>query len=686
MTEKTKKKKWKFGRKTLYIIKLFGRNFVSLHRLIWGPGWKGVIKAFVFTFVILTALMIVTLEITSSPKFCNTCHYMKPYYESWKTSTHKDVTCTKCHFPPGLKNKIKGKFTALSMLVNYFTGVYKKSKPWAEISDKSCMRSGCHETRKLEGRVPYKKKIAFDHGKHIKTLRRSKKLRCTSCHSQIVQGDHIAVTETTCFLCHFKGTDITDPIRECTRCHQPPTAATAGGQPIKFDHTMVKEKKISCQKCHGQMVVGDGAVPRYRCSTCHAEIHKLKKYDDTEFMHKMHITDHKIECQQCHTEIQHKSIARSELIKPDCSGCHPDFHNAQLYLFTGQTGKGLPAHPDKMYESGLNCRACHIHKESAQDFKAKGETYLSGGTACVECHGKGYDKMLDNWKKQGKNKLAAIKKVLDAADKYLETKTKHSDYEKAAAKLFDARYNYKLVKHGNPVHNINYSLKLLDKAYYMVKESLAMVKISAQLPAYQVESDLVPGECSNCHQGVGRRKANVFGWTFDHGKHLVSKKLLCSNCHSHEKKHGQLVLNKTDCMSCHHRGKEETLCKNCHRTQYAVYYSKMKFSTLKMPNVMAGDLECTDCHQPKSSGKTGIRRTTKMECINCHDPDYGDMFDEWQATAKEHFLRLEQKVKKEGLKRGHPAYDVLQLLRRDGSKGIHNPELYDKLVEDALEK
>ena len=35
-------------------------------------------------------------------------------------------------------------------------------------------------------------------------MTRGIKLRCTSCHSQIVQGQHMAVTATTCFLCHFK--------------------------------------------------------------------------------------------------------------------------------------------------------------------------------------------------------------------------------------------------------------------------------------------------------------------------------------------------------------------------------------------------------------------------------------------------------------------------------------------------
>jgi nitrate/TMAO reductase-like tetraheme cytochrome c subunit len=128
-----------------------------MHHFLWGTGWRRFFFAIAVTILILVVFLTITIQLTSTPKFCNSCHNMKPYYESWKHSSHKDVTCTDCHFPPGIKSKIKGKLTALSMLVNYFTGVYKRNKPWAEISDESCMRSGCHETRKLEGRVDYKK-------------------------------------------------------------------------------------------------------------------------------------------------------------------------------------------------------------------------------------------------------------------------------------------------------------------------------------------------------------------------------------------------------------------------------------------------------------------------------------------------------------------------------------------------
>jgi nitrate/TMAO reductase-like tetraheme cytochrome c subunit len=684
--KKTTNKETKNGKpgKFLLILKLFKQNFISLHRLIWGRGWKRFGIAIAISLVLLTALLIFTIEVTSQPRFCNSCHIMEPYYASWKESSHKHVTCTDCHFPPGIESKIKGKFTALAMVVNYFTGVYKKSKPWAEIPDESCMRTGCHETRLLQGKVKFKKNILFDHGPHLGKLRRGRKLRCTSCHSQIVQGSHMTVTENTCFLCHFKHTEEEVALRACTKCHEPPIAKEKGDTLIKYDHTMVMERKIVCQKCHGEMVVGDGSVPKMRCNVCHADIEKIKLYDNTQLIHKNHITDHKIECDQCHTELQHKSVARTELVKPDCHACHPDFHNAQLYLFTGTGGKGIPNHPSPMYESGLNCQACHIYHQSADNFAAKGEITRASGKSCEPCHGKGYNRLLAQWKNQADRKIAQLSKVVATAEQVLETKKNENGYSLARQKIDDAVFNTNLVKFGNSIHNIAFANQLMDKAYQFAEESLQAVHSSHKLPPFEKEAHVVPGECSNCHSGVELLEPTIFGWKYSHAIHLKQPGLTCQRCHSHKQKHGQLIIQKQDCMNCHHKELAEAKvpeCKNCHTIQQSVYYSHVPFSTLKIPNVMADDLKCIDCHQDE---KKQLLRPGKSVCSKCHEKEYEDMFDEWQNTSVTLLNQLKRKVKQLNLRRGDPAYDTLVLLESDGSKGIHNPELYEKLIEEAL--
>ncbi len=160
---------------------------IELRSLI--PGKK---FAILFTSGILTLFLLLTGSAlyTSRPSFCTTCHYMVPFYDSWEMSSHADVSCTTCHFPPGLRGTIRGKLAGLEQVISYVGRSYARRKPWAEIDDASCLQSGCHETRTLEGVVPFKG-VVFDHSHHLGELRRGKQLRCTSCHSQVVQGEHL---------------------------------------------------------------------------------------------------------------------------------------------------------------------------------------------------------------------------------------------------------------------------------------------------------------------------------------------------------------------------------------------------------------------------------------------------------------------------------------------------------------
>ena len=164
---------------------------------------KRILVISLISFFGVLILLALSAEFTSRPKFCTTCHYMQSFYDSWATSSHKDVKCVTCHYEPGFKSALETKTVGLVHLVTYLTEFYKRSKPTAEVSDASCLRSGCHEKRLLSGKEKFKR-VYFDHEPHLTELRRGKRLRCTSCHSQMVMGDHMKVTESSCFLCHFK--------------------------------------------------------------------------------------------------------------------------------------------------------------------------------------------------------------------------------------------------------------------------------------------------------------------------------------------------------------------------------------------------------------------------------------------------------------------------------------------------
>src|SRR5213594_2455530 len=51
----------------------------------------------------------VAIPLTSAPKFCATCHTIKPSYDSWVQSSHKDVTCVACHVRPTFEGFIQDK-------------------------------------------------------------------------------------------------------------------------------------------------------------------------------------------------------------------------------------------------------------------------------------------------------------------------------------------------------------------------------------------------------------------------------------------------------------------------------------------------------------------------------------------------------------------------------------------------
>ena len=253
------------------------------------------------------------------PDFCRSCHIMEPYYQAWHSSSHKNVPCTDCHFEPGLENTLYGKFQASSQAVKYITKTYG-SKPHAEIRDVSCMRVGCHERRLLEGKVNWTVKsvtgrdvtIQFDHTPAPDRNRRGKQLRCVSCHSQIVQGEHLVVTLDTCFLCHFKG-------KEHGRDENGSAAARAATmrprQQIRlstgmFNHQEFLSRGVTCENCHADSDQGRRTRCRSRSAgTATISRRRSRSYGETASCTESHINQHKVECSSCHIQIEHDLTA-----------------------------------------------------------------------------------------------------------------------------------------------------------------------------------------------------------------------------------------------------------------------------------------------------------------------------------------------------------------------------------------
>jgi len=624
-------------------------------------------------FLILTVLAV---EYTSQSQFCSACHYMKPFFQSWKTSSHSQFECSECHYPPsgGIRSKLRKKIEGLVMVGRYWTKLYVKSKPWAEIRDETCLREGCHKKRLLEGPVQFKK-VTFDHKIHLSDLKRGKKLQCTSCHSQIVQGEHITVTESTCFICHFKESEHYPKIDDCSHCHRKENLV--GKEGLRFNHSIVFENNFACDKCHSNTILGDGEVPRENCFKCHGELDRLSKFDDTDLIHTEHISSHKIECNQCHMEIQHKIIKDIEAIA-DCQTCHVDFHKAQKILYSGEGAKGI-SHPmpNIMMEKGLSCKGCHIfHETKGPEDMIAGSTMVSQGKACESCHGKGFSRILKDWEISTDKKLRQMQAIYQKASREIRL-TQHANKNKAQAQLDEALFDMEIVKNGKAVHNISFSQQLLMTAYKKILEALASIKSSYKPEKITTVSAEVPTQCANCHAGIEEINTTIFGLTFPHKKHLIEQKIDCSTCHSNVRKHGEFIATKQSCATCHHKDTKID-CGSCHRLQQSFYQGGITAGQEIPKDIMAeAEVECTDCHL---SGEDKIFRPNKGKCLDCHDEDYADIFDEWQNFVKDQALSIESSLKKlnkmelntEEKNIALETEKTIQKIKLDGSSGVHN--------------
>lgn len=639
-------------------MKYIGQEFVAacwevikLPFWMFRAGWR---KLLSFgpqrIFLVLSATVIVTavaligfVEVTSQPDFCKSCHVMEPYFKAWETSSHNHISCTECHIQPGIKGTVHAKFMALSMVANYFTGVYKRSKPWAEIEDTACLREGCHDTRLLASTENFRG-VTFDHKPHLEQPRRDRQLRCTSCHAQIVQGEHITVTETTCFLCHFKPdtSGQWSDLARCTHCHNPPRGAAAAD--TSFDHTSVLSRNVNCTSCHATEVTGDGYVAKERCNSCHAQKAHIEKYGDRDFVHLKHVTEHKVECTQCHTAIRHGEEAVQEASSGrECRKCHGGPDNAVEAVWRGVL-PGVKPSPSSMARAGMECESCHTGEIHSADGKHPDPT-------CTPCHDADYSQLWPRWK-------APLERSIDEL-----TRKARSLNEPQRSTMLKALEIYRA---GNPLHNPDLAKAIAEQV---------------EGPAHEHEI----GSCASCHPAAGATLVMHGGRMFDHRKHVTGE-VKCETCHeAGDANHGRLKLADVQCNSCHHRElkADNASCAGCHSAQLQTYTGRVLSGT--GPSAMAdGGVNCVDCHVFESK-QTQPSADIASACIGCHDEAYGDSLQTWWAGGDSLITNLDRQIK--SLRPGSELYlryaKLATAYRADGSHSVHHPELFRRWIEQT---
>jgi len=636
---------------------------------------------------------------STSPSFCNSCHIMKPYYEAWKTSKHSHVACVQCHTPPQAEAALWTKFQSINHVVQLITKKYSP-KPYAQIEDASCLRSNCHSTNILAGKLTFKKGVRFDHKFHLGDLRRGKQLRCTSCHAQIVVGTHIEVTESTCYLCHFKqaeGQVGLLPLGNCLTCHEIPQKDIKF-QGFTFNHLdFAGARHVPCEKCHRDVIQGNGYAPRERCYTCHNQPERLDKYNNITYMHETHVTKRKVDCNRCHEEIKHglKNMP-ARFMEYNCEVCHKAIHNGPREMFMGQGGRKVSSNPSHMFTARLDCLACHVQPKGAElDPGRDGWTLTASEKTCVNCHGDKYRGMLKDWKDTFDLMLRDINQKLNLAWQALEKQdSAHSHYGEAKKLYEDAKYNIDFIKIGKGVHNPFYAAELIQVADRDINQLFRLLKQSP--PALPPESPIRGGYCARlCHAKAQVQLPTIVfltGDKFPHARHAFEFNLGCTSCHSAEK-HKEIKITKKDCMACHHHP-DNNQCSRCHQKQFAFYMAQklpLEFPTAKA-NRKAGKVECVQCHDlSKSQNLENI----SLACGQCHDQSYIDLLKVLRGEIQESQKKIADLIPKVEKRlnfapRSDPQFKEMTKLFEQTkkayefvlkAKGIHNAELAQEILE-----
>ena len=620
---------------------LIGVGFRRLFHLGWRNLAMLVTAAVILTFVVLTLFF----EVTSQPEFCGTCHIMQPYVVAWKTSSHSDIDCITCHARPGIKGYFETKFTALSMLANYVTGLYRRSKPWAEIEDANCLSSGCHETRLLEGRIEMASGVMFDHTPHLTQTRRGRKLRCTSCHSQIVQGEHISITPTTCFLCHFKNVEAEgrEELAECTRCHTPPTGERAAARNT-YDHAYILKENVPCISCHQPMWQGEGTVRKERCGACHGEVEKIEKIGDLEFIHEWHVEKRKVDCMACHDPIEHRMPRTSVMLAKECASCHQDPHAPALAVYRGEGSRLVEnAQPNSMFSAGVSCVSCH--KNPVTGYRAA----RVGKNACTPCHSEKYVRLAESWRRSYQAQIRALEDALRRSG--------------PSPKIEDARHDLALLKRGGPWHNPEFAESVIEAVSGVLSGGRA-------LPAVSFPEKSRP--CLVCHSGIEAVPPPLEYSSFDHAAHLSERGIACGQCHIGGKPedalHGRRKPAGELCASCHHDGKlanEENSCEPCHQPSRLTYFGKLP-GMAEQPSPMAeSEMACADCHEADA----GYAPPGAEFCLDCHEQE---VLDGLEFTREELIGAIVAAKGRAG--------EAAEVVQRDPGRAVHNPDLAKEVL------
>ena len=500
----------------------------SLIKHMWA--WRKMRWAMILALPAMMIFSVVGVELSSTSTFCNSCHIMNSFHDSWAVSSHKDVECIQCHIPPGITNLVSAKLNGLGQAVDDIlerTG----TQPSANVSDASCTREGCHDVAKIQALPKIEKPFFFVHAKHFGREYQGIKIHCTTCHSHIKGDKHFEVNAGVCVTCHLLKTapgaapvqlaaadappvqtvDLkasapapaaaaptiataptvaaghpATPTTRCRDCHQPP-AEPVMYRGLKVVHAEYVSYGAACESCHRGVTAAPGPIADDRCLGCHD--FGRERIKSVSQLHEEHSSGrHKIECFSCHGLIWHGPSAQTmRLDQIDCRACHLGQHQVQqeTYRYTGQAADVHQQPADShavtpMFMAHVDCTGCHTQSRAVTDKRAAGATVaVASAKACDACHTPGLgDQMIPLWQKNTRT-------LYDSVERMLPDPAKPLPSPKAEQLIRDARQFLTLVRLDGSwgVHNPPYTQKLIERAREKIQEALGIAAVSSAPPA-----------------------------------------------------------------------------------------------------------------------------------------------------------------------------------------------------------
>lgn len=201
--------------------------------------------------VFAAVLILVALFGTGTyfPQVCEKCHGEQEHYRTWRASTHKTVTCRRCHWEPGLTGLAQAEVDVVRMARTWVNTPGSAAGGSARVSVPNQACGACHRDiarGTTGGRIKVSHREFWD-TRHA----------CTSCHAttgHAAQTDVRATTMNLCLECH-------DGVRvqnQCGLCH-----SRGGFGPEEnvsaADYPRAQIARRDCEGCHS-------TAP---CTQCH---------------------------------------------------------------------------------------------------------------------------------------------------------------------------------------------------------------------------------------------------------------------------------------------------------------------------------------------------------------------------------------------------------------------------------